>query len=296
MRNSVPAALGAALVERWPDAVLITDTAGTIEYVNPAFERLTGYRARDVLGRTPAVLRSGKLDGRFYGHLWARLRKGRPFRGVFLNRRRDGELFYEEELIEPLRAADGRITHFLCAGRDISVHMRELQRLQRLATHDALTGLPNRTLYADRLAQALGNAQRRSEGVLVGVLDLDDFKRINTRFGHAGGDAVLKAVAARTRRSLRAIDTVARIGGDEFALLLPAMRSRDDAAKVLEKVRVANAHELRHGRGSIPVRVSIGAAVYPRDGRREATLLARADAAMYAAKEAGGNRWRFAAR
>jgi diguanylate cyclase (GGDEF)-like protein/PAS domain S-box-containing protein len=275
---------------------MLTDAAGVIEYVNPAFERLTGYKAREVRGRTPRLLKSGRHDGRLYRRLWARLRKGQTFRGVFVNRRKNGELFHEEELIRPLRGPDGRIAYFLSAGRDVSAQVRELERLQRLATHDALTGLPNRTLFADRLAQALREAQRRQECVAVAYLDLDAFKRINTRFGHAGGDAVLRAVAERSRRALRAIDTVARIGGDEFALLLPAMRASADAANVLEKVRAANAVEVRHGRRRIAVSVSIGAAVYPRDGRAEATLRQRADTAMYAAKRAGGNRWRFAGR
>ena len=282
------------LVAEWPDAVMLTSRRGVIEYVNPAFERLTGYRSDEVLGRTPAVLKSGRHDGRFYRRLWARLREGKPFRGVFLNRRKNGALFHEEEMIRPLRGPDGEIAHFLSAGRDVSGRMRELQKLQRLATHDALTGLPNRTLFADRLGQALRQAQRRGEGVVVALLDLDAFKRINTRYGHLAGDAVLKAVSERTLRCVRAIDTVARVGGDEFALLLPAMRSSEHAAKVLEKIRAANAVVVRYGRARIPVSVSIGASLYSSDGRSETVLRKRADAAMFAAKGAGGNGWRFA--
>ena len=286
--------LSAALVEQWPDAVLLTDAKGVIEYVNPAFERLTGYRAREVLGRTPAIVKSGKHDARFYRRLWSRLRRGRPYRGVFVNRRKNGELFHEEELIRPLRGPDGRITHFLCAGRDVSALMHEFERLEHLATHDPLTGLTNRALYADRLVQALSQAERRREAVAIAFIDLDDFKRVNTRYGHLGGDAVLKAVARRTRRCLRAIDTVARIGGDEFALVLPAVRTRGAAAGVLEKVRAANAAAVRYGRVRIPMSVSIGASLYPRDGRSAAALRKRADAALYRAKRAGGNRYRFA--
>ncbi|HET7362939.1 MAG TPA: diguanylate cyclase [Burkholderiales bacterium] len=286
--------LSAAMVEQWPDAVLLTDAKGVIEYVNPAFERLTGYRAREVLGHTPAIVKSGRHDARFYRQLWSRLRRGQAFRGVFLNRRKNGELFHEEEIIRPLRGARGRVTHFLCTGRDVSALMRELERLERLATHDALTGLTNRALYADRLVQALSQAERRREAMAVAFIDLDDFKRVNTRYGHPGGDAVLKAVARRTRRCLRAIDTVARIGGDEFALVLPAVRTRGAAARVLEKVRAANAAAVRYGRVRIPMSVSIGASLYPRDGRSAAALRKRADAALYRAKRAGGNRYRFA--
>jgi diguanylate cyclase (GGDEF)-like protein/PAS domain S-box-containing protein len=282
------------LANEWPDALMLTSRAGVIEYVNPAFERLTGYRSDQVLGRTPAVLKSGKHDARFYRRLWTQLRNGKPFRGVFLNRRRSGELFHEEEVIRPLRGPDGGIAHFLSAGRDVSAQMRELQKLQRLATHDPLTGLPNRALFADRLGQALREAQRRGEGVVVALLDLDAFKRINTRHGHLAGDAVLKTVARRTLRCLRATDTVARIGGDEFALILPVARSSVAGVRVLEKIRARNAGAVRYGRARIPVSVSIGASVYPRDGRSDIGLRKRADVALYAAKKAGGNRWRSA--
>ena len=296
MKRSLARPLGAALLEHWPDAVLITDARGVIEHVNPAFEQLTGYRASEVLGRTPALLKSGRHDARFYRRLWASLRAGRAYRGVFLNRRRDGELFYEEEVIRPLRGARGRVTHYLCTGRDISRLMRQLARLQRAATHDPLTGLPNRTLYADRLAQALRQAQRGGTAVLVALLDLDDFKRINTRRGHLAGDAVLRAVARRTRRCLRAIDTVARVGGDEFALVLPAVGTRAAARTVLKKICQANARAVVYEGVRLPVSVSIGVSFYPRDGRGAVGLHRRADTAMFAAKRAGGNGWRFARR
>jgi diguanylate cyclase (GGDEF)-like protein/PAS domain S-box-containing protein len=286
----------ASIVEQWPDALLLTDRSGVIQYVNAAFERLTGYRRREVLGRTPALLKSGRHDAAFYRRMWARLRRGRPFRGIFVNRRKNGALFHEEEVIRPLRDRRGRVAYFLCAGRDISALVHETQRLRRLATHDALTALPNRTLYADRLAQALREAERRRERVVVAMLDLDDFKRINTRYGHLAGDAVLKEVARRTRRCLRRIDTVARIGGDEFALVLPAVASRAAGGRLLEKIRVANDAAMRYGRHRVALGVSIGASCYPLDGRSEARLRRRADAAMYAAKAAGGNRWRFSPR
>jgi len=293
MRNKVPAALAVRLLEQWPDALLLADARGTIEYVNPAFERLTGYRSAEVLGRTPALLKSGRHDAAFYRRFWRRLRRGEPYRGIFLNRAKDGRLFHEEELIRPLRGANGRITHFLCAGRDVSALMQEMAELQRLATHDALTSLPNRILFRDRLAQALHQAKRRGEPVVVALLDLDAFKRINTQYGHLAGDAVLRAVARRTQRAVRAVDTVARVGGDELALVLPAVRSRRAAASLLEKIRAANATTVRYGSRRLPVSVSIGATIHAGDGRGNG-LLRQADGAMYAAKAAGGNCWRFA--
>lgn len=287
------APLPAWLVEQWPDAVMLTDAKGRIAYVNRAFESLTGYSRREVLGRTPAMLKSGRQSPAFYRRLWARLRNGRAFRGVFLNRRKTGELFHEEEIIRPLRGPRGRLAGFVSAGRDVSARVREHRRLKHAATHDALTGLPNRRLYADRLTQALNSAARRKERFAVAIVDLDGFKAANTRYGHLAGDAVLRAVAKRTARSLRAVDTVARYGGDEFALIIAGPVDRAAVGRVLEKVRARNARAVRYGKRAVGVTVSIGAALYPADGRRAALLVRRADAAMYAAKKAGGNRWSF---
>ena len=286
--------MAAAVMEEWPDVLVVTDARGRIRYVNRAFEALTGYRRDEVLGRTPALLKSDRHDAAFYRRLWRRLARGAAYRGIFLNRGKDGRLFHEEEIIRPLRAADGRITGFLSAGRDVSALVREMQKLRAAATHDPLTGLPNVTLFADRLAQALRESERRREGLVVALLDLDDFKRINTRYGHPGGDAVLKAVARRTRRAIRALDTVARVGGDEFALVLPGVASKAAAGVLLEKIRAANARAVPFGRRRMPVSVSIGAAIYPGRARTEKALRKLSDAAMYEAKAAGGNCWRFA--
>jgi diguanylate cyclase (GGDEF)-like protein/PAS domain S-box-containing protein len=272
---------------------MVTRRDGKIVVVNRAFESLTGYRSAEVLGRTPAVLKSGAQPARDYERLWRTLRAGKPFRGVFLNRRKGGELFYEEEVIRPVRLEGGRVA-FVSAGRDVTERVREAERLRHAATHDPLTGLPNRALFADRLQQAVRHAARRGERFAVAMFDIDAFKRANTRFGHAGGDAVLRAVARRTRSAVREEDTVARVGGDEFALLLGGADSRADLEAVLEKVRAANARPVRHGGKAIPVTVSIGACLYPRHARTEGALRRRADAAMYEAKRTGGDRWRLA--
>jgi diguanylate cyclase (GGDEF)-like protein/PAS domain S-box-containing protein len=283
-------------VEQWPDAVVLADAGGRIVYVNRAFESLTGYAAAEVIGRTPGMLKSGRQPRSFYRRLWNRLRAGKPFRGVFLNRRKSGELFHEEEVIHPLRGPGGRVAWYVSAGRDVSARMREHRRLEHEATHDPLTGLPNRRLYLDRLTQALHSATRRKERFSVGLVDLDRFKTVNTRFGHAAGDAVLRSVGRRSARLLRAVDTVARYGGDEFAIIIAGPVDRAAVTTVLEKLCSGNSRDLRFGGRRIPVSVSIGAALYPAHGRQAAALLRRADAAMYAAKKAGGNCWRFAGR
>ena len=296
MARSARASVPRWLVDQWPDAVVLTDAKGRIVYANRAFESLTGYPAAEVLGRSPGMVKSGAQPKGFYRRLWRALRAGKPFRGIFLNRRKSGELFHEEEVIRPLRGPDGRIAGYVSAGRDVSARMREHRRLAHAATHDALTGLPNRRLYLDRLTQALNSAARRRERFAVAILDLDQFKAVNTRFGHLAGDAVLRSVGRRSAGLLRAVDTVARFGGDEFAIVVAGPVDRAAVSTVLEKLRAGNARELRYGRRRVPVTVSIGAAMFPAQGRRAAELIRRADAAMYAAKKAGGNRWRFAGR
>lgn len=278
------------IVEEHPDAVLVTDAHGVIEYVNAAFEALTGYSRDEVIGRTPAMLKSGAHDAEFYRRLWDDILHDRLFRAVFLNRRKNGELFHEEEIIRAVRGPEGCIAHFICAGRDVTEATRQLEQLAHAATHDSLTDLPNRALFLDRLGQAIRQAARRKERFAVAILDLDGFKEANTRFGHLAGDAVLQAVATRTKTALRAVDTVARIGGDEFGLILSGIGEPAAVRQVLEKVCAANAEPVVFQHHLVRVTASIGASIYPVDGRREDELRSRADAAMYAAKKAGGNR------
>lgn len=279
-------------VEQCPDAVLVTDLRGRIEYLNPAFERMTGYAAAELAGRTPAVLKSGMHEADFYRALWAALLAGREFRALFANRRKNGELYYEDKILRPLRDAEGRATHFVSYGRDATQRAREFEKLAHAASHDSLTDLPNRSLFLDRLGQALRHASRRAEELTVAIFDIDRFRDANSRYGHLGGDAVLQAIAERTRACVRAADTVARIGGDEFAILLVGTGERD-AEAVLGKVVAANAAPARHDGEEIPCSVSVGASSFPRDATDGEALRRQADSAMYAAKSAGGNRWVF---
>ena len=277
-------------IEQCPDAVLVTDPAGVIVYANPAFERMTGYALHELLGRKPAMLKSGRHEADFYRELWAALLAGREFRALFANLRKDGQPYYEDKIIRPLLDERGAVTHFISYGRDATERAREFERLTHAATHDSLTDLPNRGVFLDRLDQALRQAGRRSEPLTVALLDLDRFRDANTRHGHLGGDAVLRAVAARTRACVRETDTMARVGGDEFALVLPGA-DESAAARILAKVVEANAAPVPWDGADIASSVSIGAACYPRDATDAQALRKLADAAMYSAKAAGGNRY-----
>jgi diguanylate cyclase (GGDEF)-like protein/PAS domain S-box-containing protein len=280
-------------VEQNPDAVLITDETGVIEYVNPAFESLTGYARAEAVGRTPAILKSGTHDAEFYRGLWRSILAGKSFHEVFVDRRKSGELFHAENLIWPVFNRCQRITNFVCETRDVTERVRYFDTLAHAARHDPLTDLPNRTLFLDRLGQALHQAARRKEGLAVAIVDIDRFRETNNRFGHMAGDAVLQAVARRSTSCVRAADTVARVGGDELALVLSSADERAGASAVCEKVRAAAAVPVRFDGRLIRVSVSIGACAYPSDAGDAEELRKRADDAMYAAKRAGGNCVRF---
>ncbi|HEU5176701.1 MAG TPA: diguanylate cyclase [Burkholderiales bacterium] len=279
-------------VEQCPDSVLVTDTGGRIVYANPAFERMTGYSAAELVGGTPALLKSGLHEADFYRELWSALLAGQEFRALFANRRKNGEPYYEDKIIRPLFDDAGRATHFVSYGRDATERAREFEKLTHAATHDSLTDLPNLSLFLDRLDQALRHAARREEQLTLAILDIDRFRDTNNTRGHLAGDAVLRAVAARTRACVRDADTVARIGGDEIAVILVGAGDAD-AAGVLTKIVAANAAPVTFDGRELRATVSVGASGYPHDASDEHALRKQADAAMYAAKGAGGNRYAF---
>lgn len=281
------------LLDDSSEAALITDPCGSIEYVNPAFETLTGYGRDDAIGRTPAIVKSGLQAPEVYRELWSTVTAGREYHGVLVNRRRDGALFYEEKTIRPLFDDAGRIAHFMSCGRDVSERIAQQEQLRHEATHDALTGLPNRTLLADRLDRAIAHAERTGEGFAVAVVDLDEFKVINDRLGHAAGDAALKEMARRLGACVRGADTVARWGGDEFVLLL---HDAGDASRVVSAILAACREPAvvdSAGR-RCQLAASIGICRYPDGGKDANALLRAADGAMYEAKRDGGDSSRWA--
>ena len=294
-RDATPVAqILARAIEQTDDAVMITRSDGVIEYVNPGFERITGYRAGDIIGRRPSILASGMHPPAFYSELWRTLGRGESFRSVFTNRRSSGELYYEEKTISPIRGADEAISHFVATGKDVTERIAAERRLEYLANYDALTGLPNRSLLHDRLAQAIQRAHRLGKGVAVQFVDLDRFKLINDTLGHNAGDRVLIEAASRLRQCLRATDTVARLGGDEFILIQEGVGNPDEVEQVARKVLDAFApcFPVAPPQGLF-VSVSVGLALYPGDGLTPDELLMRADLAMYRAKEDGRNSFRF---
>ncbi|MBI3571271.1 MAG: EAL domain-containing protein [Gammaproteobacteria bacterium] len=280
-------------IEQTADAVLITDPDGTIEYANPAYEATTGYSREEVIGRKPNIVKSGQHDERFYRELWRTILDGRPFRAVFINRRKNGELYYEEKTITPIRSPQGVITHFVSTGKDITERKRAEERLSFLAYYDVLTGLPNRALLLDHLKQATIEADRIGRLVAVMFLDLDRFKVINDTLGHHVGDALLKGVAERLQACVRPGDTISRLGGDEFTVILADVANADDVARVARKILDSFVQPFRVEDQDLFTTASVGITLYPFDVHDPEGLLKNADAAMYHAKEQGRNSFKF---
>jgi len=272
---------------------MITDPAGRIIDVNPAFSELTGYAREEVLGRMPNLLKSGYQDATFYRTMWQQLMETGRWRGELWNRRKDGAVFAEQLTITAVRDGEGRLAQYVGVFSDITQIKRNEDHLTHLAHFDALTGLPNRLLFADRLHQAIALSQRNGESLAVCYLDLDGFKPVNDRFGHAAGDQLLVEVANRLRATIRSVDTLARLGGDEFTILISGLASVDECrlalARILEALRRPYALQC----SEVLLSASIGVTVYPMDDSAADQLLRHADQAMYRAKDEGRDTYHF---
>ncbi len=280
-------------LEQTADLVLITNIDGVIEYVNPAFESTTGYSREDIIGTKPNLLRSGKHEPEFYQHLWETILRGDVFSEVFINARKDGSIFYEEKHITPIRNQQNKITHFVSTGKDISERMRVQERLHYMAHHDALTKLPNRNLFMDRLRQAMARARWHKRLIAVMFIDLDRFKTINDSLGHSVGDQLLIQLTQRLSSGVRAGDTIARFGGDEFAILLDDIASEKDISQLAKKILDTMITPFVIEGRDLFMTASIGVSIFPNDGEDADTLLRNADVAMYRAKDLGRNNYQF---
>jgi diguanylate cyclase (GGDEF)-like protein/PAS domain S-box-containing protein len=271
------------------EGVMITDIAGAILVVNPAFCRITGYSAEEVIGQTPRILSSGKQDAAFYAAFWQDLRENGSWQGEVYNRRKNGDVYPEWLTVSAARDADGGILSYIAVFTDLSRLLRAEKRLSYLAHHDSLTGLPNRLLFQDRLAQMLAQAKRSCIQFTLIFIDLDKFKPINDTLGHAIGDRVLQEAANRLSGSVRECDTVARLGGDEFVILAPGLAGDTDIGGLCRKMIDALRQPIQVQGNEVFIGGSFGCAEYPNHGDDEVVLLKCADVAMYAAKAAGGN-------
>ncbi len=286
--------LHAAVVDSTHDGVMITDLGGSIVSVNRAFTEVTGYSREEALGCNPRILRSGRHERAFYQAMWAELAATGHWQGELWNRRKNGELYPEWLTLNAVRDERGVLTHYVAVFTDLSKLKSTEERLSHLAHHDPLTGLPNRLLVLSRLEHAIEVAQRKGQRLAALYLDLDRFKTVNDSLGHSVGDELLRAVAGRLRQRLRDEDTIGRLGGDEFMVLLEDLDAPEDAAVVANDLIAAldEAFVLPSG-PEVFIHASVGISLYPDDGDDHLALARNADAAMYRAKAEGRNTYGF---
>jgi two-component system CheB/CheR fusion protein len=278
--------LAARVFDRAGEGIVVTDANQKILTVNSAFSQVTGFDADEVLGKTPKLLSSGRHDMAYYQAMWSHLEAHGWWQGEIWNKRKNGEIYPEWLTINAVNDPVGNIINYVGIFSDISAVKESQRKVEFLATHDELTSLPNRALFMDRLKQAIAHAGRDKNTFAVLFIDLDNFKVINDSLGHAAGDDLLKEISVRLRDCVRAGDTVARFGGDEFALLI------EDATvseAELAAHRIANAMLPPYaiGRQNVYPSASVGICLYPTDGLDPETLLKNADSAMYQAKDGG---------
>ncbi|MBI2311288.1 MAG: EAL domain-containing protein [Betaproteobacteria bacterium] len=280
--------ISADVFEHALEGIMVCDRSARILKVNPAFTLTTGYAEEEAVGQTPRLLQSGRHDEAFYQSFWEALTTRGQWRGDIWNKRKNGEVYPEWLNISSVRDERGEIEYYIAVFSDITERKRQEAIITYQAYHDALTGLPNRVLFKDRLDQALAVARRRGDQpVAVMFLDLDRFKFINDSLGHDVGDQLLKEVARRLRASVRETDTVARLGGDEFTVLLPEISDPKSAELVASKILAATRQPYHIRDKELFVTTSIGISLYPGDGRGGEDLMKNADAAMYHVKGQG---------
>jgi len=276
------------------EAMVVTDCDSIILKTNEAFARVTGYNAEESVGRKMSFLSSGIHDKKFYEKMWTSIINNGGWQGEIWNRRKSGEVYPEWLTVTAIKGKEGYTSYYVGTMIDITKRKAIEEQVKHLAHHDALTNLPNRVLFNDRLHLALAQARRARQLMCVMFLDLDRFKPVNDSLGHDVGDQLLKLVAERISECIkRESDTVARVGGDEFVILLPRIDKQEDALTIAALIHQALEQEFVIRGHSISISSSIGIALFPYHGTDEATLMRNADNAMYAAKKAGRGCYRL---
>ncbi len=283
----------AAVFNYTDEGILIIDTKSRIIEVNPAYCRGMGYTREELLGATPAKVRSGYHDREFYQAMWGTIAETGQWQGEVWNRHRNGQLVPRWLTINALYNSHGDVSHYIGLFADIGALKEAEQRLEHLAYHDGLTGLPNRLLFRDRLDRAVALCQRERQQAAIMFLDLDRFKEINDSLGHDAGDVLLIEAAKRIAAKVRDSDTVARQGGDEFTLILLRITGRAGVARVANAIIAALQQPFVLMDQTVRIGASIGISLFPEDGQDYNELTKHADLAMYRAKQAGRGQFRF---
>lgn len=280
-------------IEQTSDWVLITDENGIVQYANPAVEEITGYKRTEIIGKRPNLFKSGKHSERFYKTLWETILSGKTFRSVFINRRKDGRLFYIDQTITPIKDVEGNIVGFVATGKDITQERELEERLNYFAYYDPVTELPNRSNFMERLAFYAARTKMSGKGFAVLIVDVNRFKYINDTYGYHVGDNILKEIGRRIRESLRPGDVVARMGSDEFGITLIDLARKEDIPRVISKVLSSMEEPFSINGEELRITVSIGVAVFPDDGEDPEELVRKAELALAHAKERFTSSYQF---
>ena len=279
-------------LEQSPVSVMIADLEGRLEYVNAAFTRITGYSKSEVLDKNPRFLQSGSTTPELYRELWQALKSGKSYECEIQNRKKNGELFWEFAQFAPV-INEGQITHFLAIKEDITHRKAQEEKILHQAHFDSLTGLPNRFLSLDRLTQLINEARRNDEQVAVLFIDLDDFKKVNDSLGHEMGDKLLVEAAKRLQSVVRRGDTVGRLGGDEFIVLVGGLQQAEEVQPVAENLILEFRDAFQVDGRELLLTASIGISIFPDDSESPSALLKNADSAMYHSKSLGRNTYAY---
>ncbi|MDN0076656.1 EAL domain-containing protein [Crenobacter sp. SG2303] len=275
------------------EGIIITDAKGIIRSINPAFSRITGYSRDEAVGNSPAILKSGKQPPEFYEYLWRCLHQEGSWQGEIVNRRKNGLLYTEHLSITAIRDEHGEPQHYVAVFSDITQRKLAEERLHFLANHDALTGLPNRTLFIEKLQSAVGQAKQYERRFALLFIDLDRFKQVNDTLGHHAGDELLIRIANELQHIVPSLSTVSRLSGDEFTILLENIVSMQQVAYWAQSILDAISAKSSVAGHEVFISSSIGISIFPEDGSVADELLVNADTAMYRAKERGKNNFQF---
>lgn len=274
-------------------SIMATDRHNNIVSVNPAFVQSSGYQADELIGKNPRILQSGRQDGEFYQRMWQALERNGHWEGEWWNRRKDGELYAEHVVMNVVRNADGSVYRYVKISTDITAKMQLDELLQRQAHYDVVTNLPNRRFFYSQVAKEIRRCQATGGGLAIYFIDLDGFKQVNDTHGHDVGDQLLLAVAQRISSCVRSTDLVARIGGDEFTVMLAGMPEHSRIDAVVGKILEQLAEPFQLDGVSAAISASIGISLYPEGADEVEALIRQADQAMYRAKNNGKNTYAY---
>lgn len=285
--------LAANVFNNTHEAICITDAEGNIVDANPPFCQITGYDHDEIISRNLSVLKSGLSEHQASVAIWPIVNTQGHWSGEIWNRTQNGALDAEWLTLSAVKNENEEITNFVGIFSSVGQLIKRQHKLERLANHDALTGLPNRLLLADRLELAMATSERLGEYLAICYLDLDGFKPVNDRHGHAVGDQLLIEISRRLKQTLRSNDTVARVGGDEFVILLGGLHEPDECRVFLDRLLQAVQHPFQVQDGAVQVSASTGVTIFPTDRTEPALLIKHADHALYQAKRSGKSRYHF---